>query len=66
MQIMRLRSILKICEDNKQQNEDWIRNLNFLLTSFRKMIRWEQEDIKVAKEECVQLQKINKDYVNVF
>lgn len=41
MQIERLESILKICGDNKTQNEDWIRNLNYLLTNFRKMIRIE-------------------------
>ncbi|EAS04845.2 Sm protein (macronuclear) [Tetrahymena thermophila SB210] len=66
MQIERLKSILKICEDNKQQNEDWIRNLNMLLSNFRKVIKQEQEDIKSIKEECNQLQKLNKEYVIVF
>lgn len=66
MQIDRLSLILKICEDNKQQNEDWIRNLNYLLANFRKMIRAEQEDIKSIKEESDQLVKINKEYTMVF
>lgn len=41
LQTERLKSIIKICEENKNQNEDWINHLNYLLNNLRKMIRWE-------------------------
>ncbi|EGR26947.1 TPR repeat protein [Ichthyophthirius multifiliis] len=64
--ISRLKGILKICDNNKQQNEDYIRNLNFLLNNFKKIIRWEQEDIKESLEKINTLQRINKEYQEVF
>lgn len=46
----RVRTILKICKDNKQQNEDWIRHLNFLINNFKKLIKFEENDIVKCKE----------------
>lgn len=53
MQIDRLKTILKICEDNKKQNEEYIRALNFLLNNYTKMIIWEQDDIRKVENEIV-------------
>lgn len=47
----RVKTILKICRDNKQQNEDWIRHLTFLINNFKKLIKFEEYDIVKSKEQ---------------
>jgi hypothetical protein len=55
--IDRMKNIKKVCDDNKKQNEEYIRNLNYLIRNFSKMIKWEQEDIKKVQEEIEKIRK---------
>lgn len=38
----RLRIIIKISSDNRSYNEEWIRDLNYLLSNLNKLIRYEK------------------------
>lgn len=41
VQIERLQKIILVCRENKIQNTEWIRALNFLLENLKKMISYE-------------------------
>jgi hypothetical protein len=62
----RLKKIIKICDDNKKQDEEWIRQLNYLLNNLRKMIKNEKVSIKDTHDEIAEMKKINKSYLEAF
>lgn len=62
----RVKTILKICRDNKQQNEDWIRHLTFLINNFKKLIKFEEYDIVKSKEQIAQIKKIIDEYLLTY
>ncbi|CAD8212015.1 unnamed protein product [Paramecium pentaurelia] len=53
---IRVKKILKICRDNKQQNEEYIRYLNYLTRNFAKLIKFEELEIK-KNQDNIQLAK---------
>ncbi|CAD8209657.1 unnamed protein product [Paramecium pentaurelia] len=53
---IRVKKILKVCRDNKQQNEEYIRFLNYLTRNFAKLIKFEELEIKKSQEN-IQLAK---------
>jgi len=57
-QRIRISTVLKVCKKNKQQNEEYIRSLNFLLQNFKKCIKMEMDDISKNKSEIITLKKI--------
>lgn len=62
----RLAVILKLCNQNKTQNEDWIRNLNFFQINLSKMIRWEEEAIAESVQKTKDLSKLSEEFRTVF
>lgn len=61
-----MKKIIKICDDNKKQDEEWIRQLNYLLNNLRKMIKIEKISIKDTHDEIAEMKKINKSYLEAF
>lgn len=60
----RVIQIITICKINKNQNEEWIAQLNYLVQNLKKMINIEQNMIKKDTDDIKRLQKINKNYID--
>ena len=60
-QKIRASTVLSVCKKNKQQNEEYIRSLTFLLQNFKKCIRLESNDIKKNKSEIITIKKISNE-----
>ena len=58
--------ILVICKRNKQQNQDYIRALNYLLNNFKVCIKREKEVIKGRRGEIGVLSKMSEGLVKVM
>jgi hypothetical protein len=66
LQKERCQLILVICKRNKQQNQDYIRALNYLLNNFKVCIKREKEMIQKRKGEIEILKKMSEQLVNVM
>ena len=62
----RLEVILVICKRNKQQNMDYIRDLNYLVNNFKVCIRKEIEGIREKKREIQVMGKLTADMIRNF
>ena len=57
----RILTVLNVCKKNRQQNEEYIRSLNFLLQNFKKCIKMEIDDINHNRKEIQTLRKISQE-----
>ncbi|CAD8174304.1 unnamed protein product [Paramecium pentaurelia] len=62
----RVKKILKICRDNKQQNEEYIRNLNYLTRNFIKLIKFEEQEIKKSQLNIKYAKRQFEEFLKVY
>lgn len=60
---IRLQRIIDICIMNRDQNEEWIRQLNVLITSFAKMISEEQEKQAKIHDDIIEAEMLMTEYL---
>lgn len=58
--------ILKICDQNMNQNKEWVFQLNFLLQNYNKMVKWEKDHIQNKLKEIKHVYRISYDYINQY
>ncbi|CAK89279.1 unnamed protein product (macronuclear) [Paramecium tetraurelia] len=63
---IRIKKILKVCRDNKQQNEEYIRHLNYLTRNFAKLIKFEELEIKKSQENIQQAKRQFDEFLRVY
>ncbi|CAK69854.1 unnamed protein product (macronuclear) [Paramecium tetraurelia] len=66
VQKVRVITILKICKDNKQQNEEYIRHLQQLINNFKKLIRFEEVEIQKNKQQIKILYRTIDDFLITY
>ncbi|CAD8161669.1 unnamed protein product [Paramecium pentaurelia] len=66
IQKVRVITILKICKDNKQQNEEYIRHLQQLINNFKKLIRFEEVEISKNKQQIKTLYRTIDDFLMTY
>lgn len=62
----RIEKIVNLCHKNKSQNEEWIRDLTYLLTNYNKLIELEANDIRAQKRKIASIQKIALHYIELY
>lgn len=62
----RIEKIVNLCHKNKSQNEEWIRDLTYLLTNYNKLIGLEVNDIRKQKRKIASIQKIALNYIQLY
>lgn len=62
----RMVRILDICEINRVQNEEWIRGLNFYQTNLRKMIKFENYEIKQIDKDITTYGIISENFIKNY
>ncbi|CAD8126406.1 unnamed protein product [Paramecium sonneborni] len=63
---IRVKKILKICRDNKQQNEEYIRHLNYLTRNFAKLIKFEEIEIQKSHQNIQLARRQFDEFLRVY
>lgn len=62
----KLQKIIEICEINKIQNENWMRNLNFYIKNLLKLKEMEKTKISDIKKKNEKIQKMINQIIKIY